>query len=75
MSFNDMMIFIGQNNHGKSNVLSALLFFFGELGLHDLDYHNCNEELWVEVEFGDLDDEERQTFHKYVSASNTIRVR
>ena len=30
IEFQDLMIFIGQNNHGKSNVLSALLFFFSE---------------------------------------------
>ena len=40
--FDDLMIFIGQNNHGKSNVLSALLFFFGEIGLQDLDFNNLS---------------------------------
>ena len=33
LSAHDLMIFIGQNNHGKSNILSAILFFFGEMGL------------------------------------------
>ncbi len=31
IEYEDMMIFIGQNNHGKSNLLSALLFIFGDI--------------------------------------------
>ena len=34
----DLMIIIGQNNHGKSNLLSAVLFFFGEIKHQDLDF-------------------------------------
>lgn len=75
IDFNDLMIFIGQNNHGKSNVLSALLFFFGEIGLQDLDFNNTSEELWVEIEFSDLNEEEISTFRKYVTSSNTLKVR
>ncbi|MEQ8360043.1 MAG: AAA family ATPase [Cytophagales bacterium] len=75
IDFNDLMIFIGQNNHGKSNALSALLFFFGEIGLQDLDFNNTSEELWVEIEFTDLNDEEKSTFQKYVTSSNTLKVR
>lgn len=75
VQFEDLMIFIGQNNHGKSNVLSALLFFFGEIGLQDLDFNCISDELWVEVEFGDLNEEEKITFRKYVTASNSVKVR
>jgi CRISPR-associated exonuclease Cas4 len=75
IQFDDLMIFIGQNNHGKSNVLSALLFFFGEIGLQDLDFNCVSDELWVEVEFCDLNDEEKITFQKYVTASNSVKVR
>lgn len=73
--FDDLMIFIGQNNHGKSNVLSALNFFFGEIGLQDLDFNCASNELWVEVEFGDLNPEEKITFQKYVTTSNSVKVR
>lgn len=75
LSAQDLMIFIGQNNHGKSNILSAILFFFGEIGLDGLDFHRDTKELSVEVMFGDLDDADRTTFKKYVTAKNTIRVR
>lgn len=71
----DLMIFIGQNNHGKSNILSALLFFFGELKPQELDFHNDSQELFVEILFSDLDENDNSTFSKYVTSSNEIRVR
>jgi CRISPR-associated exonuclease Cas4 len=73
--FDDLMIFIGQNNHGKSNVLSAVLFFFGEIGLQDFDFNCISDELWVEIKFGELNEEEKVTFQKYVTASNSVKVR
>ena len=30
-NFEDISVIIGQNNHGKSNIVSALLFFFGKI--------------------------------------------
>ena len=75
LSAEDLMIFIGQNNHGKSNILSAILFFFGEISLDVLDFHRDREDLFVEILFGDLDDGDRTTFKKYVTTKNNIRVR
>lgn len=75
LSSEDLMIFIGQNNHGKSNVLSAILFFFGEIGLDGLDFHRTAGDLFVEVLFSELDENDRTTFKKYVTAQNTLRVR
>ncbi|SEN89786.1 CRISPR-associated exonuclease Cas4 [Flavobacterium sp. CF108] len=73
--FQDLMIFIGQNNHGKSNVLSSVLFFFGEIAHQSLDFNGDSEELWVEIEFTDLSESEGITFKKYVSADNRIKAR
>lgn len=73
--FEDLMIFIGQNNHGKSNVLSSILFFFGEINHQNLDFNGDSIELWVEIEFGELSEAENTTFKKYVSSDNKIRVR
>ena len=75
LSSEDLMIFIGQNNHGKSNILSAVLFFFGEIGLDRLDFHRTEDNLFVEILFGELDENDRTTFKKYVTAKNNIRVR
>jgi CRISPR-associated exonuclease Cas4 len=68
------MIFIGQNNHGKSNILSSLLFFVGEIGLDFLDFHSDSNELFVEIEFEDLDDNDKTTFKKYLTSTNSIKV-
>lgn len=73
--FDDILILIGQNNHGKSNIMSALLYFFGEINIQSLDFNQNKTELWVEIEFVDLNDDEKTTFQKYVTASNSIKVR
>lgn len=73
--FQNLMIFIGQNNHGKSNILSAILFFFGEIGLSDSDFNNSSDELYVEVEFNDLDVNDKITFKKYLTREGFVKVR
>lgn len=75
IDFQDIMIFIGQNNHGKSNILSALLFFFGETGCTELDFKKGSDDLFVEVEFNDLDDHDKAQFQKYLTIENHIKVR
>jgi len=73
--FQDLMIFIGQNNHGKSNILYGLMFFFGQVPFEALDFNESSNELFVELTFEGLDEFDRTTFHKYVTASNTMCVR
>lgn len=75
ISFENLMIFIGQNNCGKSNIISSLLFFFGTITPNALDYHNDSTESFVEVTFGSLDDFDKSQFKKYLSADNKICVR
>lgn len=75
LTFQDLMIIIGQNNHGKSNLLSALLFFFGEVKHTTLDFHHNCDDLYVQVTFNDLDDNDKTTFKKYLANDNTIKVR
>jgi AAA ATPase domain len=75
ITFQDLMIFIGQNNHGKSNVLSSILFFFGEIKPQDLDFNYGAQELFVEIKFNDLDANDKITFKKYLAADGRITVR
>jgi len=75
ITFEDLMVFIGQNNHGKSNILSAILFFFGAVTCVDLDYNKGCDELFVEILFGDLDDYDKSQFAKYLTTEGTILVR
>lgn len=71
----DLMVIIGQNNHGKSNLLSSILFFFGEIKHHDLDFHKGSTELFVELQFGSLDESDNTTFKKYLTSEGKIVVR
>lgn len=73
--FENLMMFIGQNNHGKSNILYAILFFFGEIKLQDLDFFDGSDELFVEITFCNLDDADKATFKKYLTQDNKILVR
>ena len=75
VTMQDLMIIIGQNNHGKSNLLSAILFFFGEIKHQDLDFSQGAEELFVDIEFSELDEQDKKTFEKYITQKGTIKVR
>ncbi|MFT3910935.1 MAG: AAA family ATPase [Ferruginibacter sp.] len=75
ITFENLVIFIGQNNCGKSNIISSLLFFFGTITSNALDYHNNSTEAFVEVTFRDLDDFDKNQFKKYLSSDNKICVR
>jgi putative ATP-dependent endonuclease of OLD family len=80
LTVHDMLVVLGQNNHGKSNVLRAVEYLltssvkgvpedlFSYRQDHDL-------ELWVEAVFSNLTEAERTTFQKYVSADGSIRIR
>lgn len=76
----DMLVLIGPNNHGKSNVLSAIEFGLSTSAKPDLeDFCACREDgddqLWVEMIFRDLTDQEKKTFEKYLLVDGTIRIR
>jgi len=75
ISFENLMIFIGQNNCGKSNIISSLLFFFGTITHNALDFHTTSNELYIEVTFTDLDDFDLNQFSKYLSPDNEICIR
>lgn len=74
------VILLGPNNHGKSNLLSALDFalstaakpveqdFFVYRGERENDF-------WVEMTFHELTEQEKKTFNKYVLNDGTICIR
>ncbi len=67
-----MMVFLGPNNHGKSNILGAIEFALSTLVKVDAkdfftcrdehDKENCANELWIELTFTDLTEQEKSTF-------------
>ena len=71
---NDFSVIIGQNNHGKSNIISALLFFFGKIKPNEQDFLDSNNPVKIEITFDHLDEADKTTFQKYLSSDNTIKV-
>jgi CRISPR-associated exonuclease Cas4 len=73
------MVFIGQNNHGKSNVFLALQFFFESSYRVSQDdffkYAATPDFLSVEIQFFELEEQDKTTFKKYLLPDQTIRVR
>jgi CRISPR-associated exonuclease Cas4 len=73
------VVFVGPNNHGKSNVLQALEFGLStayKVSGDDL-FAFCDQdrEIWIEFEFEGLTDQEQTTFKKYLRGDGSFRVR
>lgn len=80
----DLSILVGKNNSGKSNVFRAIRYFYREddykSGVAEEDFFidemRRATELWVEIEFTDLDSEELESIpEKYVLPDKTFRIR
>ncbi len=75
----DLLVLIGPNNHGKSNILLALGFFFepaSKVQRLDLPHDTSKgENLLIEVEFDDLSSNEQSTFKTNVLTGNRMIVR
>jgi len=71
---------LGPNNHGKSNILAALEYFFSTSAKPEnqdffVGRNEDDNELWVEITFNELTDQEKNTFKKYILADGTICIR
>lgn len=68
--FDFVTTFIGPNGAGKSTVLRALDWYFngkpGSLTEKDCSFGATDEDIEVQVTFGDLSDKDRDTLGKYV---------
>lgn len=75
-----LLSLLGPNNHGKSNVLSAL-----EFGLSTSSkpahkdffiYRDSDSDpLWVEMTFSELTEQEQNTFKRYVLSDGSVCIR
>ncbi len=80
ISCSSLLTFLGPNNHGKSNVLSALEFALSTSAKPvEQDFFayrkSDDNELWVEMTFQDLTEQEGTTFKRYVLSDGCIRIR
>lgn len=74
-----LIVFLGQNNHGKSNIFLALQFFFEssfKISQEDFfKYADTPNFLSVEIQFSELEEQDKTTFKKYILPDQTIRMR
>ncbi len=79
LSCREMLVLLGQNNHGKSNIIGALDFALtsAKPNIDDLFAfaEPDDKTIWVEVSFGRLTDQEKTTWKKYVQADDTFCFR
>lgn len=76
----DMMVLLGPNNHGKSNLLHAIEFALSTSAKVDIDDFFAlrdeeDQELWIELTFTHLTEQEQKTFEKYVRSDGSMKIR
>jgi len=81
LALGDYSLLVGQNNTGKTGVLTALRCFYEEGGAKytpDLDFPKFSvddNESWVEVHFLTTDEEQEELKREYRSKDSALRVR
>jgi CRISPR-associated exonuclease Cas4 len=79
MHCESLVVMLGPNNHGKSNILSALDFILSTSAKPSEEdffaYRGDDNELWVELTFHELTGQERTTFKRYLRLDDSICVR
>lgn len=76
----DMLVLLGPNNHGKSNILRALEFGLSTSVKPEPDDFfsfraNDDSTLWVEMTFNNLTPQEQTTFRRYLLSDQTVCIR
>ena len=76
----NMLVLLGPNNHGKSNILGALEFGLSTSAKpvqNDLcAFREAGEsDLWIEMTFAELTAQEQTTFQKYLRSDKVICIR
>jgi len=79
MHCESLVVMLGPNNHGKSNILSALDFILSTSAKPSEEdffaYRGDDNELWVELTLHELTEQERTTFRRYLRSDESISVR
>jgi putative ATP-dependent endonuclease of the OLD family len=75
-----MVVLLGPNNHGKSNLLNAIEFSLSTSTKPTREDFCAfrvkdDDELWVELVFENLAEQEKTTFKKYLDAEGKLTIR
>jgi predicted ATPase len=78
-------IFVGQNNHGKTNIFEAIEWFYNGSGnVDELTFqHDKNNTIEVEIEFNGaqegiekmLNEKKKEVLKKFLGSEDTIKIR
>ena len=78
---NPYTLVVGENNSGKTNLLSALRVFYEDGGLkfdknRDFPKFDTDDnESWIELHFSTTDEEQATLKDSYKTSDNTLKVR
>jgi putative ATP-dependent endonuclease of OLD family len=75
-----MVVLLGPNNHGKSNLLNAIEFALSTSSKPTREdfcefRSKGDDELWVEMTFDNLSEQEKTTFKKYLDKDEKVTIR
>jgi len=74
-----MVVLLGPNNHGKSNILLALEFALTTSAKPTVDdffkFRGDENSLWIDLTFWQLTEQEKTTFKKYIKADGSFTFR
>lgn len=75
----ELVVFVGPNNHGKSNILFGIEFFLNpgaKLLVSDcFSRSDTSCAVYVDATFEGLTEQERNTFRKYLREDGTVRIK
>lgn len=76
----DMLVLLGQNNYGKSNIMYALDFALNPSAKPNIDDFNKfakgdDDKIWVEITFNQLTERENDIWDKYIQNDGSVCFR
>ena len=79
MKCENIVVLLGPNNHGKSNILSAMEYAFSTSSKPTEEdfcaFRGSDRTLWAEFAFHELTAQEKTTFRRYLKSDGSISIR
>jgi putative ATP-dependent endonuclease of the OLD family len=81
INLDDYSLLIGENNVGKTNIITALRLFYEDEGIKYNEstdfpkFQTEDNESWIEIEFFTTNDEQQSLKEEYRSNDNILKVR
>lgn len=69
-----LMVFVGKNNHGKSNILRGIEFFFRQKNAAKKDFWKNSDTLSLELTFHLLNEKEKKQWKEYINKEGKLVI-